>query len=118
MANGRRHRRVLISGIAALKFPVSKKTSSVRAAVANISLGGMGLYSYASVKRGTEVSIDVSYISATGRLKTASIEGSVIHSKKIERTFFVGIQFKKALNQKKYPSLCDHIRKSLERDHT
>ncbi|MEW6585435.1 MAG: PilZ domain-containing protein [Nitrospirota bacterium] len=116
MSYSRKHRRVLISGIAALKFAVRHKTSSIQTAVANISLGGMGLYSYASVKAGTNVSINVNFISATGKLKTASIEGSVIHTKKIERTFFIGIQFRKELNEKKYPSLCEHIQKSLARE--
>ncbi len=62
MENRRLHKRVLITGIATLEFE-EKIYSIVQSSIANISLKGIGLYSYNSVKEKTPLLITINFIS-------------------------------------------------------
>jgi len=105
----RRHRRVQISGIATLKFEEKGKMRSIQTVIANISLRGIGLYSYNSIEINKCVSIAVNFMSGDGMLKTDSIKGCIICRKKINNTYFVGIQFNEEINAKHQPSLFEHV---------
>jgi hypothetical protein len=113
MRNKRRHKRVLISGIATLEFEEKGVIQLIQAVIANISLKGIGLYSYDSIKVKTRVSITINFISINGEIKTNSVEGRVIFKKKIGKTYFIGIKFSEEINAEEQPSLFDHIKKSL-----
>ena len=78
----RQYKRVPISGLAALVFEEEGEIHSIQTVIANISLRGIGLYSYNSIKVKTCVSITIDFISADGVLKTDSIEGCVICNKR------------------------------------
>lgn len=82
---------------------------SIQTVIANISLGGIGLYSYNSMEINKCVSITVNFISGDGMLKTDSIEGCIICGKKIDNTYFVGIQFNEEISAKHQPSLFRHV---------
>ena len=113
MRDKRQHKRVLISGIASVEFEEKGVTRLIQAVIANISLQGIGLYSYDSMKVKKFVSININFISINGEIKTDSVDGFVIFKKKIGKTYFLGIQFLEEINAKKQPSLFDHIQKNL-----
>ena len=111
MINKRRYKRVLISGIATLEFEEKGKMRSSQMVIANISLGGIGLYSYNSMEVKKCVSITINFISGDGMLKTDSIEGCIICHKKIDNAYFVGIRFNEEINPKYQPLLFKHIQR-------
>ena len=108
----RRYERVLITGIATLKFEGEEKARSIQTVIANVSLRGIGLYSYDAVEVDKYVSMTVNFISGDGALKTDSIEGCVRCHKKIGNTHFVGIRFNEDLNVRHQPLLFRHVRKN------
>jgi hypothetical protein len=116
MLNRRRYTRVPISGLAALLFKEEGEIHSIQTVIANISLRGIGLYSYNSIKVKTCVSITINFISADGVLKTDSIEGSVIRKVKIDNTYFIGIQLNEEINAQNQPSLFKHLHNILTTD--
>jgi hypothetical protein len=85
----RRHRRVQISGIATLNLKEKGKMRSIQTVIANISSGGIGLYSYNSMEINKCVSITVNFISGDGMLKTD--------------------QFNEEINAKHQPSVFEHV---------
>lgn len=107
----RRYKRILITGIATLKFEEKGKMRSIQTVIANISSGGIGLYSYNSIEVNKGVSITINFISGNGMLKTDSIEGRTICHKKIDNTYFVGLQFNEEIKAKNQPSLFEHIQR-------
>jgi len=107
----RRYKRVLITGIATLKFEEEEKVRSIQTVIANVSLGGIGLYSYHAVEINKYVSMTVNFISGDGVLKTDSIEGCIRCHKKIGSTHFMGIRFNEELNARHQPLLFRHVQK-------
>jgi c-di-GMP-binding flagellar brake protein YcgR len=116
MINRRRHKRILISGSATLEFKNKGEIKSIQTVIANISLEGIGLYSYSSIRVKTSVSITANFISVDGGLKTDSIRGRVISSRKIGDTHFLGIQFDEEMNARNQPSLFKHVQNILPID--
>ena len=80
-------------------------------AIANISLSGMGLYSYTPVEKGTEVSIEISFVSDKGVDRKDRIEGKIVWLSTQERLHFMGIAFDKEMNPSEQPFLYDYFRK-------
>jgi c-di-GMP-binding flagellar brake protein YcgR len=113
MINRRQYKRIIISGSATLEF---KNIHSIQTLIANISLRGIGLYSYSSIKVETSVSITINFISSDGVLKTDSIEGRVVSNRKIGKTHFLGVQFNEEINAQNQPSLFKHIQNILPTD--
>jgi hypothetical protein len=116
MRNKRQYTRVPISGLAALVFKEEGEIHSIQSVIANISLRGIGLYSYNSIKVKTCVSITINFISADGVLETESIEGCVIRKEKIDNTYFVGIQFNEEINAQNQSSLFKHLQNIFSMD--
>ncbi len=116
MKNRRVHKRILITGIATLEFEDRGTCNVVQSSIANISLKGIGLYSYNSIKESTHLSITINFISLSGEIKTESITGHLVFKKRIGKTYFLGIQFSQEINPKNQPSLFDHIQKCLSLD--
>jgi hypothetical protein len=113
----RRHTRVPISGLATLVFEEEGEIHSIQTAIANMSLPGIGLYSYNSIKVKTGVSMTIDFMSADGIFKTNSIEGCVISNKKIDNTYFIGIQFNEEIDAQNQPSLFKHLQNILPTDY-
>lgn len=116
MINRRQYKRIIISGSATLEFKKKGEIQSIQTLIANISLRGIGLYSYSSIKVETSVSITINFISLDGGLKTDSVEGRVINNRKIGNTHFLGIQFDEEINAQNQPSLFKHIYNILPAD--
>ena len=116
MINRRLHKRIIISGSATLKCKKKGEIQSVETLIANISLQGIGLYSYSSIKAGTNVSVTTHFISVDGRLKTDSLEGQVVSNKKIGKNHFLGIRFDEEINAQDQPSLFRHLQNTLPMD--
>jgi c-di-GMP-binding flagellar brake protein YcgR len=113
MINRRRSKRIIISGSATVKFKKKSEIKSIQTLIANISLRGIGLYSYSSIKAGTSVSVTTHFISLDGGLKTDSIEGRIVSNRKIRNTHFLGIQFNEKINTQSQPSLFKHLQNIL-----
>jgi len=109
MINKRYHTRIPISGIANIEFQDKGKIRSIHTVIANVSLRGMGVYAYNSLKIKTEVSITMNFIFSDGSLKSDSLTGHVISSKKIDNTYFIGIHFEEKVDPKKQPFLFEYI---------
>lgn len=116
MINRRRYKRFLLSGIVTLKFSKKDEIQSIQTVIANISLGGIGVYSYKTVEVKTSVSINTNFISIDGNLKTDTIEGRVISNRKIGNTYFIGIQFNEEIDAKNQPSLFKYLKDILPKD--
>ena len=116
MINRHQHKRIRISGSATLDFKKKGESQSIQTLVANISLGGIGLYSYSAIKVETSVSITINFISLDGGLKTDSIEGRVINIRKIGDPHLLGIQFDEEIYAQNQPSLFKHIQNILPTD--
>jgi c-di-GMP-binding flagellar brake protein YcgR len=116
MINRRRHKRIIISGSATLEFNKKGEIQSIQTLIANISLQGIGLYSYSSIKAGTRVSITARFISLDSGLKTDSVEGRVVSNRKIGHTHFLGIQFDEEINAQNQPSLFKQLQNILPAD--
>jgi c-di-GMP-binding flagellar brake protein YcgR len=113
MNKRRRHKRIVISGSATLQFTKKGENQTIQTLIANISLQGIGLYSYSSIKVGTNVSITTLFVAPDGRLKTDSVEGRVVSSRKIGKTHFLGVQLDKEIDSRNQPSLFKHLQNNL-----
>jgi hypothetical protein len=109
MINKRHHMRIPITGIAVIEFKNHGKTHSIQTVIANISLRGMGVYAYNSMKIKTGVSITINFVYSDGSLKTDSLNGHVISNIKIDNTYFVGIQFNEEIDPEKQPFLYEYM---------
>jgi c-di-GMP-binding flagellar brake protein YcgR len=116
MNKRRRHKRIIISGSATLQFTKKGESQTIQTLIANISLQGIGLYSYSSIKVGTCVSITTLFVAPDGGLKTDSIEGRVVSSRKIGKTHFLGIQLDREIDAQNQPSLFKHLQNDLTTD--
>ncbi len=109
MINKRRNTRIPISGIANIEFKDHGKIHSIQTVIANVSLRGMGVYAYNSIKIKTDVSITTTFVFSDGSLKTDSLTGRIISNKKIENTYFIGIQFNEEIDPENQPYLSDYF---------
>jgi c-di-GMP-binding flagellar brake protein YcgR len=109
MINKRRNTRIPIAGIANIEFKDQGKIHSIQTVIANISLRGMGVYAYNSMKINTDVSIIINFVFSDGSLKTDSLTGHVINNKKIDNTYFIGIQFDEEIDTEKQPFLSAYM---------
>jgi hypothetical protein len=112
----RGHTRIVLSGTALLEFKKKGEIQSIQTLIANISLRGIGLYSYSSIKVETSVSITINFISLDGGIKTDCIEGRVMNIRKIGDTHLLGIQFNEEINAQKQLSLYPHMQNILPAD--
>jgi c-di-GMP-binding flagellar brake protein YcgR len=115
MRNRRWYKRIVVSGNATLKFKKRGEIKSIQTLIANISLTGIGLYSYSSIKVDTKVSVATNFISFKGRLKKDSIEGRVVSNRKIGYTHFLGIQFDEEITAQNQPSLFKRLKYPFKR---
>jgi len=113
MTNTRKHIRVPIFGTATLKFEDKNTIQTIHTLPANISLGGIGLYSNNSIEIGTDVFITINFISLHGEAKTAFLKGLVIYNNKIGDASFLGIRFNEEINSENDPSLYEHMQRTL-----
>lgn len=112
MTEKRKHKRVPLYGTATLR--VKDRERSLQVLPANISLGGIGLYSDDAIETQTGIIMNISFVSAEGEAQADSLEGEVIYVKKIGDIYFLGIRFSEEINAENAPMLHAHIRKTFD----
>jgi hypothetical protein len=74
-----------------------------------MSLSGIGLYLDVPLEDTIDVSLDITFISSDGSIKTDAINGRVAYIRKIKDMYFTGVQFHEEINLKNQPSLYEHL---------
>ncbi len=113
MTNKRRHKRVPLAATAAMKYALEESGEPVQVVIADISMSGLGVYSDRPLKEGTELSIEIAFISTEGQIKTASLRGEGVYVREMGSMYFMGIEFDEEINPQKQPFLHDHLQKIL-----
>lgn len=85
-----------------------------RGMVAEISLGGIGLYLVTPPEVGSKVTLEIRFLVTSGGVNTATVRGTTIYANFIQDTFYVGIEFDQELSAKNQPALYRRIQDVLE----
>jgi hypothetical protein len=111
----RRHPRVPLSAQVRLQLENDTNIFVLHGAIADISLGGMGLPLVHPMEVGVKVTLDISFpvIGAAG-IKNVTVRGKTIYSEYIEGVHYQGIEFDQELNPKGQPDLYSRIQHILE----
>jgi hypothetical protein len=109
----RKHRRAPLTAHVTLLVGKAEPPVVRHAMIADISLGGAGLYLDEPVEDGIEVKLEISF-QAGGGTKTETVRGKTIYSYHIKDTYYVGIEFDQELNPLHQLYLCKRIQESLE----
>ncbi len=102
----RKATRYPIFAIAELQLSDSENVTTM---VDNISLYGIGLYSFVPLKKGEPVSIKIKFIEQGGEEKSDQVEGEVVWSIKQDEIYFVGVSFTRELSPVNQPQLYDYF---------
>lgn len=100
----------------ATRYPIfaiaEVRTSSnetITTMVDNISLYGIGLYSFVPMKKGEHVSMKVRFVAEGGVERDDQIEGEVVWSMKQDNIYFVGVSFSRELSPLNQPELYEYF---------
>lgn len=112
----RKHRRVPLAASLDLTFEEGENTISLRGMTADISYSGMGLYVPRQLKRGTDVTININFITSTGIIRSEILKARVVFAEFIEHIFFTGIKFHEELSPdpEREPVLYERVQNILE----
>ncbi len=116
MINKRRHKRVPLAASAVIEFNLDADAERIHVMIADISLSGIGIYSDKKIKEGTDLSIEINFISTEGRMTTAAMRGECIYGREIGTMYFIGIEFDEELTSINQQPLYDHLQKILSSD--
>jgi hypothetical protein len=97
-----------------LFFEEAESSLTRRGAIADISLGGIGLHLFQPIEDGVKVKLEVSFSVGRGEIKTETVQGKTLYSYHIRDMYYVGIEFDQELNAMHQPYLCKRIQESLE----
>lgn len=114
MIKRRRSTRIPISGVANIEFKDHGKIHSIQTVIACVSLRGMGVYAYNSIRIKTHASISITFIFSDGSLKTDSLTGRIVSNKQIKNTHFLGIQFDEEIDPENQPYLLNYFLNSCQ----
>lgn len=112
--NKRAHKRVPIAGSARLAFYDRGKDVSLEAMVSNVSLSGIGIYAERQIEDGTEVLIEINFISSDGLMKIIIMKGHIVYAREMGSLFFTGIEFTEEINPEEHNELYNHIQQALK----
>jgi hypothetical protein len=105
----RKHRRYTVTGSADLKYERQGQNQLIHALITDVSLSGIGLYLDGPLEDTIDVSLNITFISSDGSIKTDAINGRIVYSRKFKDVYFTGIQFHKEINIINQPSLYEHL---------
>jgi len=113
MINKRRHKRHSITGSADLTYRGQEKNQTIHTLISDISLSGIGLYLDVLLEDRVDVSLNITFISSDGSIKTDTIDGRIVYIRKFEEVYFMGIEFHEEINPNYQPSLYEHMQNIL-----
>jgi hypothetical protein len=116
--NQRRHKRVPIAASARISYTGNEGSKTIDSTVASISLPGIGLYADCMPAKGTAVTVEISFITTDGLLKTDVIEGKVVNANEVGELCYICVVFEESINENKQPYLHTHLRKIILREET
>jgi hypothetical protein len=108
--NKRKHKRYPITGSADLKYENQGQIQVTPALITDISFSGIGLYLDVLLEDAIDVSLDITFLSSVGLMRTDTINGRCVYSRKFKDIYFTGIQFHEEINHKSQPSLYEHLK--------
>jgi c-di-GMP-binding flagellar brake protein YcgR len=110
----RKHRRAPLPAHVRLVLGEGAQQLVLRGAIADISLGGIGLHLVHPLEVGIEVTLELSFPVIGVGLKNETVKGKTIYSYHVQDTYYVGIEFDQELNPLHQPYLCKRIQDILE----
>ncbi|MEJ2314190.1 MAG: PilZ domain-containing protein [Nitrospirota bacterium] len=116
MVEKRRHKRVPLSAIARLVEAGEGEPLPLQGMVADISLGGVGLYLASPLEAGAEIALEIVFPASGGDVRAETVKGTVIYSKRIQHVHFVGIEFARELSPDRQPALHGRVQNILNSD--
>ena len=98
-----------------IKIRKESEETVIEGQLSSISEDGTGVYSSVPMKIGTDISMNIEFIGAEGKIENDTIEGKVAWLSKQRNIYFVGIFFSEVLNQDKQPKLYKHYHRVIKR---
>jgi c-di-GMP-binding flagellar brake protein YcgR len=89
---------------------------TTEAMAVNISMTGMRLFLEKPLERGTQLSMNIHFISFDGSMKHDSIEGEIVYCHVIDNLHFLGIRFNQEIHPQKQPLLYAHLNTMISKD--
>jgi hypothetical protein len=86
----------------------------VSAIANNLSESGARLRSYLPLKKGSNVSVDLSFINKGGREENDTFEGKVVWMSRKGEIFYTGVVFKERLHPEKQSNLYKHFNEFIK----
>jgi len=114
--NQRQHTRYPLSATAWISTEETGNAAPIEVLVANISLGGLGVYSPDTIKPGKALSVKIEFLAANGLLQEDKVRGRAVHCSRRGKLYFVGISFAELMNPIAQPALYDHFSRIISWD--
>lgn len=98
----RLRRKYLLAGV---RIRFSGALESVDAVMLNINRGGIGIYASGPLKKGTKVSVRITYINGKKPVEAEEIPGVVRWVQPVGTKFGAGVMFSSKVNRNTFPIL-------------
>jgi len=112
----RKQMRVPLFGVAEVKVEDNDTGLFLKALTQNISLTGMGLYMYQTLKPGLPVSITIRFTQKDGKRPSDTVHGIVASVTEMETSYCIGVEFDNPLNPEDQPNLYPHLMYTIHQD--
>jgi len=95
-------RKYLLAGV---KLRLSGEQEFVDAVMLNINRGGIGIYASGPLRKGTKVSVRITYMNGKKPVEAEEIPGGVRWVQSFGTKFGAGVMFSSKVNKKTFPIL-------------
>jgi hypothetical protein len=112
--NKRIHKRIPIAGLVNLTIHYIEDDVTIEAMISYVSLTGIGIYADRQIEDGTEVSLEINFISSDGLMKNTLMQGHIIYYREMGHLFLTGIEFTEEINSEEHKEFYDHIQHTLK----
>ncbi|UCE79086.1 MAG: PilZ domain-containing protein [Nitrospiraceae bacterium] len=85
----RRNKRVPIAASARISYTGNRDAKTIDRTVACISFPGIGLYADCMPAKGTAVTVEISFITTAGLLKTNVIKGTIVNANEVGELCYI-----------------------------
>ncbi len=114
--NDRTHNRYPLFARAQIVVKNETNPVEIKTEVSSIAVSGLGVYSAEPIELGSEVSINIEFLSGKGEMMNDTIEGKVVWVSITDDIYFLGIFFDEDLNKDKQPNLYRRFHRIIEDD--